>query len=272
MAVQKTLCKNTSFYGLLWHDGKWNEPFQFFPEISSWLKESVERVRKANPELYDFVTKGPKPLIDISLKSDKERFAQCFVQGTEKGVEIFFEPYKLEELLKGLNQEDKVSFLTYWVAHEMEHARQGQRGNVLYVMKENTKKQPSVEQDIVLEADATAVGIVTAQKAGLTLDARKALEKWFQTPIRNNQTGIVYGILIPNLGDILDSGESFEEMEEHLFKEDLRNRISIKKNQGHKVDSFSQNLQKVVQHPDALAEYSKIHPSINRSQNLSKTY
>ena len=257
--LETTLQENSCFYYSLWHKGRWkslpqNDPFF---KASELIKASVERIKKVSPELYNDITLGTKPLIDISLKSDEKRLAQCFVQ--ESGnLEIFFEPNNIINMLDTLKtDEDKISCLTYLVAHEMEHAYQGQKGDVLYIKGKDKGKAPAIEKEIALEIDATAVGIATASKAGLTPSAKKVLKEWFKN-------------IIPNLGSILDSEKKAQEIEKDIFKEDLKNRISYYKKKGNKIGSFSSELQKVVRHPDILKEYNHLS-SMNISQNLNHT-
>lgn len=251
MPIAKILNQKSSFHHLLCHAGQWrklpkNDPFF---KVSEFIKISVERIKKANPELYDDITQGPKTLVDISLKPDKKRLAQCFIQKSGN-LEIFFEPDNVMNMLGTLKTDkDKISFLTYLVAHEMEHARQEQHGNALYVSGKNKRQIPQMEQEIAIETDATAVGIATAHKAGLTPSAQKALEQWFKD-------------LIPNLGIILNSGKKFQEIEKDIFNEDLENRISYYKKKGNKIGSFPQKLQRIVRHSDILTKYNKSHCSI----------
>lgn len=251
MSIVKILNQNSSFYHLLYHRGKWQELPKDAPffRFSKWIRASVERVKQANPKLYADITQGIKPLIDISLKPDEKRLAQCFVQ--ESGnLEIFFEPNNIINMLDTLKtDEDKISCLTYLVAHEMEHARQEQRGNFLYTAGKEEGKIPSIEQEIAIETDATAVGIITAHKAGLTLSAKKTLEEWFKN-------------LIPNLGDILDSGKETQNIERDIFKTDLKNRISYYRKKGTRVGLFSSELQCAVELPDILLKYNKSHFSL----------
>ena len=254
-SVQKTLQKNSAC--IVWHKGKWNEVKTPFSDVVELLKASVKRVQNFNPDLYDNITKGKKQLLDISLRKDEGRLAQCFVQ--ESGnLEIFFEPNNIMNMLNTLRtNEDKISCLTYLVAHEMEHAHQGQLGDVLYTVGKN-KGKPTIEQEIAIEADATAVGLVTAYKAGLTLSAKKVLQKWFEK-------------LIPNLGVFLNSGKKSQEIEKEIFKKDLENRIFYYEEKGNTVESFSSELQAVVKHSDILKR-THTHSSVNVFQNLNHVY
>ena len=250
--LEKTLQENSSFHYSLWHKGKWQElpkedPFY---DVFRWIKTSVERIKTINPELYNAATQGPKPLIDISLRLDENRLAQCFIKEDKRNLEIFFEPNNVMNMLGTLKtDEDKISCLTYLVAHEMAHARQGQLGNVLYVLEKDKGKAPTIEQEIAMEVDATAVGIATAHKSGLTPSAKDVLKEWFKG-------------LIPNLGIILDSGKKSQEIEKNIFKEDLKNRISYYRKRGSEVKSFSFELQNIVQYPDILLRYNKSYPSV----------
>lgn len=246
MLALKTLYKSSDFYYPLWSQGLWNKMRKPFSDIAELLKISVKRIQDFNPDLYNDVVNGKKPLVCISLQRDKNRLAQCFAQASG-GLEVSFEPNNIREMLDKLNtKEDKVSFLTYLVAHEMEHARQEQKGNVLCTVKKGNVKRPIIEQEIAMETDATVIGIITAKKAGLTPTAQKMLKNWFRE-------------LIPNLEDILDSRKSNEEKEKDLFKEDLKNRTDIWRKKGCVTGIFSPKLQRIVRHPDILVEYNKSH-------------
>lgn len=250
MKQRLNIAHNSAYDYPVWEKGNFilSDTNSSFYDIAKLLKQSIENVKKYNPDLYNSVINGPKPLSQISLSGpDPKRLGQCFVNKDEKSLKIFFEPTQLSSILEIRDNnkqpllksnKDKISFLTYLVAHEMEHARQEQKGQVLPIQEKNESNHTN-ETEIAIEADATAIGISTAIKSGITQQTQKALEQWF-LPI------------IPNLKAYLTSKENISIIEEKIFKEDIEHRTAYFEKMGKKIEPFSKVSKNVVQHPNIL--------------------
>ncbi|MBR6232046.1 MAG: hypothetical protein IKQ99_02990 [Alphaproteobacteria bacterium] len=218
-----------------------------FREIADLTLHALEQIQKHNPSLYQAAMEGGKPVTELCLSGpDPKRLGQTFVKD-ENSLKIFLEPINLSEKIKELKPNEKLTFITYILAHEMAHARQEQKNHFLQKWGTVNKKEmdeADYAREIATESDATAIGITTVKKAGLP--AYETLKEWFKT-------------IHPQLKTTL-SMKNYSDMESTLFEEDLKFRLfhfgKKAQEKGIRVGMFSENLIGSVQHGDILERFN----------------